>query len=80
MVKVVNPDGVVCEPLFNPLNPPFLGEFEVGGYPQTPGRRYPAPFFNPLFPPPSSEGLAEGPSLEGLLCTPLLENVLIVGT
>jgi hypothetical protein len=30
---------------FNPLYPPFLGEIveNLGGHPQTPGRRYPAP-------------------------------------
>jgi hypothetical protein len=27
----------------NPLHPPILGDFRAGGYPQTPGRKYPAP-------------------------------------
>jgi hypothetical protein len=37
---------------FNPLFPPFLGEFKAGGHPQTPGRKYPAPLFSiPLCPP-----------------------------
>jgi hypothetical protein len=30
--------------LINPLYPPVLGDFFItGGYPQTPGRKYPAP-------------------------------------
>jgi hypothetical protein len=31
--------------LINPLCPPILGDFEAGGHPQTPGRKYPAPLF-----------------------------------
>ena len=29
---------MVYKPPFNPLDPPILGELEVGGHPQTPGR------------------------------------------
>jgi hypothetical protein len=35
----------------NPLIPQSWGTFEVGGHPQTPGRKYPAPLFqqSPLY-------------------------------
>jgi hypothetical protein len=45
MVKEIYLEEAAEIALINSLAPQFWGTYKVGGHPQTPGRRYPAPLF-----------------------------------
>jgi hypothetical protein len=69
-------------PFSIPCIPHSWGNLDVGGHPQAPVRRNPAPLFNPLYPSPSSEGLGYSPNPPVLLRRTALffKPLLVVST